>query len=414
MPQLQTIIDLLEATIGTSLTNRPERNRVVFNGQNIYIQDLPPELKPATQFLIGIGADPTSLIGRLPKWLLPRPQLPEVIFINGKPLITNKIGQQLVNSVKIYLNPDLISPTEYRKALSKKLEPHTLEKSESNQIHLETLLSGVCLTQSIYLFFNFEVNENNDSVLVERTEPISQDETPILLLSSPALDFEKGTIKLLDEQKQQTILRGMFRNLFNATLQEGRSYIALSAMNLDLSGREVLHYFQALMSIAIEFPTLNIIFHPAQYHVQFNMIFNQCNSPENVAKTSKNILLIAAELCKRGKRCALHCPSDIDVILGIYGPGKHWYRGSRIINNFESYLTTISTTALGGRGLNPNAYQNIVVMKTHSTLQKTDEQQHLEELLQPPELQSTAQHFKFFPKADEMTTDLVQQTVISP
>lgn len=326
-----------------------------FSGEQIAGEAVPLEEKPAYQFLLGIGADIKTIDTPLPK-LLENPQLNANIAVNGVEVISQTRVERLKRSAKIYLNPEMITPEQYSEALKKDLTPQTRETMDG--IALQNLSVGICHAQEIDLLVDHKLIEGK-AFSSERTEKISDDAIPILLLSSPALNFSYGLAKQLTPEQQNRFILGMFRNLFNATVQEGRTHIALPAAGLGVFGGNPTVYFNALMQVSKQYPLLNIIYHPAQFADQFDALYLTNGSPKNVVRAQKDVIFIADALCKQGIPCAFHNPSDADVVLGIYGPGEYWQdgRGNRYVG--EEHIGAMTTAPLGGRGINPLAYTNI-------------------------------------------------------
>ncbi len=53
---------------------------------------------------------------------------------------------------------------------------------------------------------------------------------------------------------------------------------------------------------------------------------------------------------KKGVPCALHNPSDADVVFGLYDIGEYWKKGHYV---FEEHIASMSTAPLNSRLLNP-------------------------------------------------------------
>ena len=180
-----------------------------------------------------------------------------------------------------------------------------------------------------------------------------------MLVSSPALNFGYGVASYLDQDQQVEYIMGMYRNLFASTIQEGRNYIAMPAAGLgEFKGKPDV-YFNTLMLVASEFPTLNIIYNPAKYVTAFEKSLLKAK-PINVVRATKDVVFVANELCKAGYPCAFHNPSDSDVVYGVYDIGEYWKTGQGIGYVGEEHIGSLTTAPLNSRGLNPDVYSHAI------------------------------------------------------
>lgn len=325
-------------------------------------ESIPLAQKPAQKFLSGLGVQAKEL----PLSMRPdgQPILQSgnpdqtLIFSENETLkISGKRVDRLLSSAKIYLNRDIISAEMYRTGLSN-IEQQD-QKAAPNHIHWQNLAVGVCHVQEIDLLISHTL-ETDKAVAHPRVGAIQEDHPAILLLSSPALNFSYGMANSLSCQAQQDFIRGMFRNLFEAAINEKRNYIALPAAGLGAFGGNSNVYFKRLMEVAKEYPNLNIIYHPAQFSPIFKKYWQRAGSPSNVVEAHKDVVFIADELTQRGYTCALHNPSDADVVYGVYDVGEYWKSGKGSGYVGEEHIGAMTTAPLNSKGLNPNAYERIV------------------------------------------------------
>ncbi len=348
----------VEATVGQF-----SRYNCEFSGKRVDGEEVNLKLKPAYQFLISLGVDEKTITSPLPRF----PTSPSLgvqdpvapIVVNRVEIMSRARAARLRNSAKIYLNPAIISKATYETALKATLSTQTQERS-SDGIHYQNLAVGVCHVQEVDLLVDHKMI-GEQAVATEKAAPIADDAMPLLLLSTPALNFSYGYAGTLTSEQQKDFISGMFKNLFHAAKQEGRTHIAMPAAGLGVFGGHPNDYFSAMMTVAKEYPELNIIYHPAQFGKQFDTAYAEYGSPSNVARATKDVMFIADALCKAGTPCAFHNPSDADVVLGSYGPGEYWAEGRGTGYVGEEHVGAMTTAPWGGRGLNPEAYSRIFI-----------------------------------------------------
>lgn len=343
----------IEANVGKFSTYKTTAGA----GEAIPFQD-----KPAQSFLHGLGvANVPHPLSKLPEESLPiNPGMDVTVKsfdtkVSGSLVIQADRVARLLKSAKIYVNNDIMPQGLYVTTLT------GIDGSVSKDIgiHWQNLAVGVCHVQEIDLLATHVMNERGEAISAPRTGEILDDAPALLLLSSPALNFGYGMAGHLTRNQQIDFIKGMYRNLFFAALAEKREYIAMPAAGLGVFKGDPEIYFTSLMKVAKEFPELKIIFHPAQFENQFDKALQKAN-PDNVVKATKDVLFIADELTKSGKPCAFHNPSDSDVVYGLYDVGEYWKTGKGAGYVGEEHIGAMSTAPLNSKGLNPQAYANVV------------------------------------------------------
>lgn len=351
-------------------------------------QNIPFELKPAQQLLAGldVDADPRAPLSKLKSGVLAQEgnlQTSITSFDESQLSMLTIDGDRLdrlVRSSKVYVNTDIMPTGLYAETMAKgSITPQDKTQSAQTNIHWQNMAVGICHAQEIDLLVEQDLSTGK-AVAKPKTGHITADMPAVLLLSSPALNFAYGVARNLSAEQQQAFIRGMFRNLFAATLAEGRNYIAMPAAGLGVFGGQPQLYFSTLMEIAAEFPELNIIYHPAQFASAFEDALSKA-SPSNVVRATKDVLFIAEELTQQGKLCAFHNPSDSDVVYGVYDVGEYWKNGTGAGYVGEERIGATTTAPLNSNGLNPSAYQRVV--------EQSFVKQAVKEL--PPELEKEAE-----------------------
>lgn len=331
-------------------------------------ENIPFVLKPAQQFLHGLGVElqPDAPLSRKKDGILHETANDDVVIkgfeSHTSPIqltITGKRIDRLLQSAKIYVNTDIFPKDLYAKALeSKTIVAQDKSISVETQLHRQNLAVGVCHVQEIDLLTSQSI-VHGQAINASKGGRISEDEPALLLLSSPALNYSYGTANHLSHEQQRAFITGMFRNLFEATLKEGRQYIAMPAAGLGVFGGDPSLYFEILMKVAREFPRLNIIYHPAQFTTLFDEKLQEARV-KNVIRANKDVLFIANELTQQGLPCAFHNPSDCDVVYGVYDVGEYWKNGRGAGYVGEEHIGAMTTAPLNSRGLNFRAYTNII------------------------------------------------------
>lgn len=381
MGRIHDILNSCEAKLGAFSSYRTTSGRG---------QDIPYEKKPAQQVIAGLGGKniPDAKLSKLANQsTISSKNNKDLIIIpfddkESTPLVlTGQRIDRLVASAKVYVNTDLFPKDLYFEVMHSKTEiikEQDLDKCRKTNTHWQNMAVGICHVQEIDLLVEQKIEEGF-AVSGSRTGVIDKREPAVLLLSSPALNFEYGTAKYLNSENQSRYIKGMYRNLFQATLSENRKYIAMPAAGLGVFGGKPELYFKALMEVALEYPELQIIYHPAKYKKEFSLALDKY-SGSNVALATKDIVFIADELTKNGYHCALHNPSDADVVYGIYDVGEYWKCGKGPCYVGEEHIGSMSTAPINSFGLNPGAYKTIIEngfeskclkSKTESTFNQT-------------------------------------------
>lgn len=110
----------------------------------------------------------------------------------------------------------------------------------------------------------------------------------MILLSSPALNMKYGVAKHLTDDEKQQHIEGMYRKLFHSCQYEGVKYIAMPAAGLGVFGGDPVMYFNALSTVAREFSSRGIIYHPG--HPNNSYIFDRVirsQQVDNIVKAKK-------------------------------------------------------------------------------------------------------------------------------
>lgn len=338
------------------------------NAHNHYglTQDIPFDNKPAQQVLTQLGgaSDQKAILSIRTSVTLPTDGLVIKDFMSNQSpntlIIANKCIPTLLDNAKIYVNTTLFPEGLYAKTLAeKKITSHDKHRSEETNTYWQNMAVGICHAQIIYPLVSSIINKNNKSITTPADGHILERDPGILLLSSPRLQFKDGVAKKLTSEQQTQHIEGMYRNLFQATLSEGRNYLAMPAAGLGSTGGACEAYFSALMKVAKEFPELNIIYHPSAHGKEFDNALKK-SKLTNVVKATKDIIRIADLLTQQGNLCALHNPSETDVVYGLCDVGGHWKTGKNKHFTMQEYIGTMTTAPLNSIAFNPLAYQTIV------------------------------------------------------
>mgnify|MGYP006079466605 CR=1 FL=1 len=264
----------------------------------------------------------------------------------------------LLSSAKTYLNKDIISADVYRQLVGK-LPPQSDYVEPASGKHIQNLSTGICHVQLIDFLSEQNIDINGCSLMAPRSTLIDDADAGVLLLSSPALNFGYGKAAELLQEDADGFILGFYRNLFRATQNEGRQYVSMPAAGLGVFGGDPTQYFNALMKAAKEFPELTIIYNPAQYIGDFDEAMVRHQSM-NVIRTVKDVVFVASVLNNKGYLCALHNPSDSDVVLGSYDVGEYWKVGKGSGYVGEEHIGAMTTAPLNSRLLNPTAYKKVI------------------------------------------------------
>jgi len=332
--------------------------------------EIPFEFKPAQQLLTGLGGtnDKHALLSfpKAPIKLKGNSDvkitsfLPEIV--KGELIIPGPRLDRLLNSGKFHVNTTIFEAGLLKKFISKE---QVFDKKAAMPEEV-----GICHVQEIDLLVDWELdNENGKAIATVRNGTIDVNAPALLLLSSSRLNHKADNIKNLNPQIQNKYIQGMYRNLFQATLSEGRQHIVLCSSELSSHGGKPSLYFNALMRVAGEFPDLNIIYHPGEHHKDFDKALQNAANPANVVRATKNIICIASKLTQDGKLCAIHNPSDSEVLYGLLDIGGYW----KSVHELTSYvviddktktsqanLGNISTAPMNSFLFNPASYEHII------------------------------------------------------
>lgn len=361
---LQILMDEIEGTTGLFSTSYKTIDEHNHKG---HVYNIAFELKPAQQLLAGLGALPNqqALLSSL---------TPGHTAIDYKDVAVKSFSpkdseeliiaadriKRLHRSAKIYVNTDLCPAGLYAKAM----QQHLVNRKDSSlsddaQIHWQNLAAGVCHAQEIDLLVDASISKSGRALTTARKGVIGKDAPAILLLSNPTLKFKHGLAKKLDKETRLKFIEGMYRNIFNAAISSGRNYIVMPAAGLGKSGGKPDVHFAALMTVAKNFPNLNIIYNPDKHAKKFDEALLKAKL-DNVVKATKNVVFIADKLTRQGKPCALFSPCDSDVIYGHCDVGDNWKLEKNSNFDGKNYIGATTTAALNSHGLNPHAWKHIL------------------------------------------------------
>ncbi len=288
---------------------------------------------------------------------------------------------RLFSSAKIYVDTSIFPPGHYQKTLAEKLTQQKKLPAENNKIDWENLAVAVCHAQEIDLLVTTSVSSHGRAHTTARpSASINSNAPAILLLSSPKLNLNSGHSKALKEKDEQLkFITSMYRNLFNAAVSEQREYIVMPAAGLGHHGGSPEMHFSALMAVAQEYPSLNIIYNADDHKDAFERALKNAKNPANVARTTKDIIAVADYLINtEGKSCAIYNPSSSNVIYGLSDVGEHWQSASHTLGTnpgktLQAYIGTVSTAPLNSYGINPEAFANIVERNLAQLAQATQQ-----------------------------------------
>lgn len=275
---------------------------------------------------------------------------------------------RLFSSAKIYVDTSIFPPGHYQKTLAEKLTLQKKLPKENNKIDWENLAVAVCHAQEIELLITTHVSSHGRAHTSARpSASIHSNASALLLLSSPKLNLNSDHGKALKEKGEQLkFLTSMYRNICNAAVSEQREYLIMPAAGLSNNGVSPEMHFSALMAVAQEYPTLNIIYNADIHKNAFDSALKAANNPANVARTTKDLIAVADYLLNvEGKSCAIYNPSSSNVVYGLSDVGEHWQAAPLTIGTnpgktLQAYIGTVTTAPLNSYGINPGAFANIV------------------------------------------------------
>ncbi len=326
------------------------------------------EKKPAQLMLsqLGAKADPNAMLTTASAPFLHENNPSIKISVPGSAaefMIDGGMIDALLRSGTVFVNTDIFPQGVYSKLVqSNTLTAQDKSICKESNIHWQNLATAVCHSQRIVLLIDQHIGDDGLAYSTYKTGAIDFFGPTIQLLSAPALNFSYGVAGELTSEQRHNHIVGMYRNLFSAAEHEGSEYIVMPAAGMGAFCGDPHLYFECLMSVAQEFPKLNIVYHPAKFSAEFDEALHHAKLP-NVVKATKDVMFIADALCKDGHPVALHNPSDCDVIYGVYDVGEYWKTGTGSGYVCEEHIGSMTTATLNSRGINPAAYQNIVERK---------------------------------------------------
>lgn len=282
--------------------------------------------------------------------------------------LSGKRLDRLFSSAKIYVDTSIFPSGHYKKTLTEKLATQKKLPKENNKVDWENLAVTVCHAQEIDLLITTHVSSHGRAhTTIRPNASIHSNASAFLLLSSPKLNLNSDHSKALKEKSEQLkFLTSMYRNLFNAAVSEQREYLVMPAAGLSNHGGSPQMHFSALMVVAHEYPTLNIIYNADIHKDAFDSALKTANNPANVARTTKDIIAVADYLMNiEGKSCAIYNPSSSNVVYGLSDVGEHWQSAPHTIGanpgkTLQAYIGTVTTAPLNSYGINPEAFATII------------------------------------------------------
>lgn len=274
---------------------------------------------------------------------------------------------RLINSGKIYVNVNgfhheglykEILDERTVKALSAAIYENGLTK-----IHWQNMALAVCHAQEIDLLVQVHT-EDEETVFSPLPEGCVKkaDDPALLLLSTPYLKFSHlvghGLAGHLKDWEALGMLQVMYRNACHAAVSEERKYLLVLGPGFPHYHLLPDIYFEALGSVAKEFPQLQIVFHPVDHEKRFDDYLSK-EKPTNLVKSKKHIVALANQLTQTGHACALLNPTHSDVIYGNCDIGKKCKIASSHDFTHDTFFHDMTTAAINSYGLNPAAYQRI-------------------------------------------------------
>lgn len=382
---LQDVIKKIENDRGIGVFSKSNKT---MDGKHTY--QISFKLKPSQQVLAQLGSiqDKTNPL-LTTKGTIKASGNPDISVTSFAPeksknklTIAGTAIDKLLSSARIYVNTHLFPAGYYERVIQEHLTTKEDLPEENKGIDWENLAVGICHAQETHLLVDTVASDSHPArahttVLPDGTS-ITENTPALLLLSNPILNLSKTHTKALKtEEEQIKFIAGMYRNLFHATTSQGRNYIVMPAAGLGGHGGTPKTYFKALMTVAQEYPDLNIIYNAGDHEKTFDKVlkkgfkdevFKNNKKPINVVRTTKNIIFVAAQLTSHNQLCAIHNPSSSNVVYGKSDVGEHWQSADTELRNIfgknpgktlQAYIGTISTAPLGSYGVNPEAFSRI-------------------------------------------------------
>lgn len=377
--ELQQLVEKYEKLVGTY---SKEYRIIDVNNKHSQAKYIPSDQRPSYQLLKKFGGtiDPHESLSTLEKNVHSGPKVYKDIKINPFSLtkkstdahavtISAARQKELQDSAKVYLNTDIISEDIYRSLWLKDHKALKLDENAICNINKEywtnLAAGGVCVAQKLDSFCIPLQGAGNVATFQPTPAGIIESDAPsILLLSTPRLQFgghfTLKTADYLSPAKQTENIEAMYRNVFNAARTEGYKYIAMAAVGFGSSGGKPQQYFEALMTVAKEFPDLNIIYNPNKYASDFEKVLAN-TEPQNICKTSMDITAFSLKHTKDGTPTALVDICDSNAVYGLCDFGGKWKEEHDLINHPKfSFLAYMTTLILNSFGINPDAFKKII------------------------------------------------------
>lgn len=277
--------------------------------------------------------------------------------------ITSSRMNELLTSAKVYVNKNLLSEEDYKACLGKSAEFRNMYQAHRNYQpninHIDNLSPAICHAQKIDLLVTQMIDARGMAISDGKSGQSNAGDNAIILLSAPALDFRKNDLKD-DSDAAKMIIKGMYRNLFRAALDNKCQCIALPAGGLGEFLGNPDTYFKCLKEVAneAEFQYLYIIYNPRDKNIaKFDEYFPNTVA-SNVIRTEKDILFFADELIKQNISCAVHNPSTKGAVFGEVDIGNKWKLTNAYAYAAEEHIAAISTAFINSFFLRPFAFVN--------------------------------------------------------
>lgn len=326
--------------------------------------DIPFELIPSQQLLTKIGFSPVKEEPFTNKGSLKISDNTDIELSSFGPhkeenrlIITGKCINDLYQSSCIYLDTSMLPEEVFKE----KIKPDGDIKYKD----LETCSVAVCHAQNIVLLVDTHVSKNKraHSTPFPNKTRITENNPKVLLLTCPTIQQIKDETKkeLLNIEKP-TFINLMYRNLFNAALSKGCTYIVLPAASL-----EVDVSLPELIKAAKQYPDLKIIHEAGKHKKALKSALAKEPSEFNLAITSKDPISVAQYLTQNQVACAMFNPSSSKVVYGYSDVGENWQvtmspndKAIKQNRTFDANIGKISTAPLGSYGINPDGFNQII------------------------------------------------------
>lgn len=274
---------------------------------------------------------------------------------------------------------------EHQELASLSLNPSLLGYSSQEDLNkvlnmpLTILGSNICHSQELHFFVEQRLEQQNGKQYAfnKLREGNLDDKTPCVLLSIPGINLRygglpvdlktDGDITLNGSVSAKQLAHNMWGSVLNSALLQKCNNIVMPAIGLGaFAGNHpetiAKIYFEELFKL-LQDPRyknqFNVLFNPIQYKNLFNNTLQKYQNKiqENgcyIQAIDCDTKMLAIEFAKKGHKCALLNPSDMDVVLGKYDVGEYYKKGHYV---GEEDLAATSTAAVGSQGIS-DCYTN--------------------------------------------------------